>query len=901
MNIAKFIQRGFLLSLTSLLIIPAFATDYTFTGKAPAPNNQLWSEAQNWSPSDHPPGDGDTATIGAVHSGFTVVVDSSVTVDALTNISSTLQGIGVLTVNNAMDSVNSTLSVGLGIDVEGTFTVDPVPGIPTLNTTTVTTSLELKDTSVTSTAVLEMSPGSAIVSRGTFTLQNNTQLNVQSSGAQFLNVGTFQVTNGLAVVETSSSVFNNNGGTVLAANGGVLQFFGTLKTSGTFSTDTNSLITDSAATDFQDGAVITGDGITTLEGGNHTLEGTVTVSGEFQMGTNTLPILTLTGTLSVVENGTFTWLGGSLNGQGTNVTGMILVGTDGIMVINNLGGLTLRNTILTNNGTISWIDSGELSVGFNAQIQNAASFFATGDGSIEPIPSGPPGANIAVFDNSGVFIKAKGSTNSNAGTTIGIPFFDGHVEAEQGTLILAGGGSIEFFSVASTGAVRLNGGTFTVQNEEGLGGSGKIEGAQGVAGLGGPVTLSGNASFNFPVDGTLLIDGGGNFVQSGGPMFGTGFVSVKGGGQYVWNAGTINNLVISIESDSSMTIAGGSSVKPISTSFISNAGTLLWTNANDFGIISAGDNVVIDNSGHFNIVCDSQLSDVATNTHPVITNEAFGVITKTANTATTTVGCTVVNFGTIIAQSGNLEILHYIDTQGLFSQVSLQGGKVTFDTATVMHGNLEGSGAVTANQGITFTDDEVEILLITFFGNVTNDGTFILFFNGPGLATFQNSFIQTANGTLSIPIQGTNNSDFGRVVLAGFNQATLNGTIESHINNGFAAPIGLNYAILSSFQRNGSFSHTNLTKGFGLTYNAGGFNLTVTDVVPAQVVSPIIANGLLQFSFGTVSNRSYTIQTNGDLSTTNWGFYTNFTGNGSNQTITLPGNFPKVFVRVREP
>jgi hypothetical protein len=58
------------------------------------------------------------------------------------------------------------------------------------------------------------------------------------------------------------------------------------------------------------------------------------------------------------------------------------------------------------------------------------------------------------------------------------------------------------------------------------------------------------------------------------------------------------------------------------------------------------------------------------------------------------------------------------------------------------------------------------------------------------------------------------------------------------------------------------------------------------------------------FSFGvqSVSNQSYTIQRNNDLTTANWIFYTNFIGNGSLMQLVAPvSSVPQRFFRVREP
>jgi hypothetical protein len=72
--------------------------------------------------------------------------------------------------------------------------------------------------------------------------------------------------------------------------------------------------------------------------------------------------------------------------------------------------------------------------------------------------------------------------------------------------------------------------------------------------------------------------------------------------------------------------------------------------------------------------------------------------------------------------------------------------------------------------------------------------------------------------------------------------------------------------------------------------------------VPAQIVGPSLNGTNFTFSFGTVSNQSYTVQRNDDLNTTNWVFYTNLTGSGSLMQVFAPvTNTPKRFYRVRQP
>ena len=51
-----------------------------------------------------------------------------------------------------------------------------------------------------------------------------------------------------------------------------------------------------------------------------------------------------------------------------------------------------------------------------------------------------------------------------------------------------------------------------------------------------------------------------------------------------------------------------------------------------------------------------------------------------------------------------------------------------------------------------------------------------------------------------------------------------------------------------------------------------------------------------------MNNQSYTVQHDDNLATTNWVFYTNFTGNGSLLQLSAPvTNTPRRFFRVREP
>ncbi len=338
-------------------------------------------------------------------------VDSTVTVDHLTVFSSTLEGMGSLTVNTAMECQNATLAVGGGITVEGEFTVDPVPDIPVYNTTTLSCPMTINaingSGTIHSNAILQFGAAVSLENNGVFDLIGGSQLVLLStSGATFINNSLFRAAGGLARVSGGSSVFSNApSGQVAALTDATLQFQGTLADSGVFAAYANGLIIlDTARTAFHDGARFSGDGMTLLDGGSHTLDGTVVIDGHLLMGSNSIPDLTLNGTLEVDQNGNFEWLSGGLTGVGTNVTGTILIDTNGVMQINNLGGLTLQNVVLKNNGFINWVDSGVLSMGYGAQIINAGFFIAFADGELQPLTGGSPGYGVASFQNTaGIF------------------------------------------------------------------------------------------------------------------------------------------------------------------------------------------------------------------------------------------------------------------------------------------------------------------------------------------------------------------------------------------------------------------------------------------------------------------------------------------------------------------
>jgi hypothetical protein len=893
-----------LLALCCLCAESILATTYTFTEKGPAPNTDNWSEAESWSPTDGPPGKGDTAIIGSATAGYTVNVDSSVTVANLTVINSTLQGGGALTVTGNLQTQFANLLPQGAITLNGTFSVTPLA--PNAGATWFNTPITLNGSAaVYSNAALLFSAPVVFVNNGNFTLADGSQLGTAiAGGATFLNNARFYAGN--ATCTFGSSLFSNAATGIVSVNSGAtLQMQGNTANSGNF--QANGTITATAGLWATDGATFTGSGATLLLQGNHTLQGTVTVPGNLQLGSFSAgtPILTLNGTLEVPGGGNFNWLGGALTGVGSNLTGTVQVDTNGTMLINGLNTLTLKNCILTNNGTVIWTNNGTLFMGDNALIANAARFEVDADAIM-----GVLAGSSASFSNLGTFAKEYGAS-SPASTEIQVPFYGGGISGGivgvyEGNLSFEAGGSVGSWNTASGASIQVTGGNYSIAPA--------FAAFDALDGVGGIIAWRAGATLNLANRRTLIIFAG-NFNLSGGTIFGDGYIDVSGtrtSAVFNWTGGIIsltNPAAVLISSGGStgtnsvMNIAGSGIYKTIKYGGIINNGIVNWVNDDAGGGVSAGDNFVFNNYGAFNIQCDSVFNDSSLVVHPILSNQITGVITKSAFTGTTTIGFKTVNLGLVQPQSGTLELFQFDDSlPSLADALTLDNGKVTFDNPTTFHGTIRGSGQITVLHGLTL-EGTLNAGVVPVVGDLTNDGMVVVG-DAPGLMTFANNYSQTTNGTLIIPVRGTNAStmDFGQLLVDGYSEINLAGTLVVEISEGYAPPVGATFPFMSSYQRNGTFDHLILPPGFALNYTPGGATLVVTGAAPVQILSPALANGQFQFGFNTISNRSYTIQYSDDLSADIWAFLTNFSGTGSFWQLSAPP--PPVssrFYRVSEP
>ena len=854
--------------------MPASATTYTWTGDAAG--GGLWSDPQNWNPTNGVPGPGDTANIGGVH---VVNVDSAVTVANVTLESGiTLNGDGSLTVSGTLVSLASSLEPSGGVTVNGAMNIQPAASSVTVST--VGSTLTINGTcQIAANAALCFYSNASVVNNGTFTVADNGSISELTgiSGVQFINNGQF--VGGNASCEISSSLFSNApSGKVQINADAIFQFTGAFANSGILNVGADGLASIGANLALYNGASFTGSGLTSMSG-PCTLSGKVTVSGNLQMASSSL---TLNGTLEITGGGNFNWVGGTLQGQGTNVTGMIQVDDSGTMLLNQVNAMTLNNCVLTNNGYLNWTNGGTIKMGYNAQIINSEYFDIYGDGSLQPSP-GSTSASI-YNEMSGTIIKETGSTN--VPTLINVPCYGpfGLVRVQQGKLLFNAGGDIGNWTVYPANAfIELGNGNYNADPGSFAGSSAS-----------GAFSMGSQANINIPFGSSLSLNGNCAFQQAGGTIFGNGILNLGPQATFTWNGGTIaltNSSPILIPKGGTLNLSGANQGLTLLGSGVQNNGTINWVNDNSAGGVFFGDNTYIDNWGTFNMQCAANFNNSAVTVNPVLINESPGSITKSASTGTSYIGFKTLNYGPIIVQSGTLSFHVFFDTgarfpnsnAGLPASITLQGGNVAFDGSTTFYGIIQGSGdiMVQSGGGNLNLEGTLQANDLSITGNPVNDGT-VKAGDAPGLIPLSNNYTQTTNGTLIIPIRGTNiaNMDFGRIT--GWGSAVLAGTLVAQITEGYAPPVGAAFPFLANFGgRSGTFNNVVLPPGMTINYTSGGATLVVTGAVPVQMISPLVTNGQFQFGFNTISNRSYTVQSCDNLATGTWTFLTNFIANGA--------------------
>jgi uncharacterized repeat protein (TIGR01451 family) len=662
---------------------------------------------------------------------------------------------------------------------------------------------------------------------GTFDDQNTVDSQifwVTNPPVNFNNAGVVKKTAGpSATLRFANGALINNTGSVNA-------MVGTIAVRG--GTSTGSFIATAPS------AVVFDSGTHTMNGGNVSGNGVQVAGG------------TINGTNFHIPNGaTLTWSSGTMTGSALSDV------TSNSGTVDITGAVSLNNRTFSNSGLVRFISSGgNLNLGAGAAfINNGSGIFDARNATDTRIfwVTNPPVA----FNNAGTFRK----TTTGAGRTIfdGVTLNNtGTVESQIGTVEVEGGASTGAFTTTGSGLIAFTTGTHTLNAGTTLNGPGlRLTGA----------TLTGTG---------VNIMNGATLTWTAGTMSGASqTTTINSGGTIVFNGtGTLNQRTLA--NNGTFIFAGG-------TSFNLGAGAIFNNNAS--GLFDD------QNTGNDAIVW-------ATNPPTSFNNAGTFRKSATAGTTTTLNGVVFNNTGVVDAQAGTIRI-GAGTSSGNFNTAA--GAFIAFFTGThtLNAGNtftgagtiqLAG-GALTAPGGV-FANGGTLAGTGTITGNVTNNAIIAPGLS-PGLITINGNYAQNATGSLNIELGGAGaGSGYDKLTVNG--AATLSGTLNVALINSFTPTGGQTFQPLSFTSRTGDFTTKNLPTfspggSFTSSYTATALVLTAVvtnaDLTLAQSAPPTVAQG---------SNAVFTINIgNGpSLNATNVVVTNNFSGGAFVSAVPSSGS-----------
>jgi hypothetical protein len=751
--------------------------------------------------------------------------------DNITGGTLTTSGGGTIVQNASTSSTLTTLTNS------GTFSLLNNSTVNLTGTITNTGTFQLN--SAGSLTTLFVPTGATLSGTGTVTMSNNSQNQVDGNGGatltnqstiqgvgmvgphfNFINNGTVNanVSGAALILGPGSAATYTNTATMEATNGGILQLNlqGITNTGGTIkAVGTNSQV------QFTGGADSIAGGTLTTSGGGTMVQNAST--------TSTLSTLTNSGTFSLLNNATVN-LSGTITNTGTfslKSTGSLttlfvpsaatLTGTGTVTLSNNSqnqvdgnGGATLTNqsTIqgvgmigphfnLTNKGTINANVSGAtliLGPGSAATYTNASTMEATNGGILQ--------LSLQGISNTGGTIKAVG-TNSQ------VQFAGGGDNITGGTLTTSGGGTIVQTGGTATLTGLTNSGTFSILNGNSINLSGTITntGTFQVNSSGGLTELFVPSAATLAGKGTVVLNNNpSSAIDGNGGATLTNQSTIQGGGTIGPHFTFNNKGTISVPASNTLNINGpfvNFSGTTLKGGKYQVTGTLQFTGAN---IVTNAANLTL--TGASAQIIDQNGANGLAN---FAANGATGIFALGGNrTFTTSAGFR--NSGTVTIPAGNSLSISKSYTQS--------AGTTTVD------GTLKARGLINIQAGNVFGTE-------TFAGSVDSSGIIT-----PGDSSTQTgslaitgTYTQTSTGSLNISIGGNiAGSQFGQLNVT--KAATLDGTLNLTLINGFVPNIGETFDILNASSVSGTFATINTlcinsNEQFSITYGSSGVFLAV--------------------------------------------------------------------------
>jgi len=409
--------------------------------------------------------------------------------------------------------------------------------------------------------------------------------NFDLNGTVMTNYGTFTWSNGRIRVGSSSTIYNyglwdaQNDQIMADDFGGVAAFenYGTFRKSGGASEFNNATIfgggvafnqlggvldvqnsTNGLQLQFQGGGSLLGGFVTTntqgllnLSAGNFNLNGLVTDTNTWLTSAN------LAGTN--VVHGALTWAGGNWDSATVTIaTNSTVIGNAGFGV-----NLDMSSTIVTNNGTFTWM-SGHFRTGNGTAVYNYGLWNALDDESY-----GNDFGNGSTIYNYGTFRKSGGNWNNGTGND---------------TII---GGGVVFDQLA---------GVIDVQN----GTNGLVLSFQGGGNFTGGYNTTNTNGFTYFSAGNFTVNGmvtAPNTIENAGSLVGTNVVH----GALTWAGGNWDSATVTIATNSTVIGNAGFGVNlDMSSTIVTNNGTFTWTS----GHFRTGNGTAVYNYGLWNALDD---------------------------------------------------------------------------------------------------------------------------------------------------------------------------------------------------------------------------------------------------------------------------------------------------------
>ena len=565
--------------------------------------------------------------------------------------------------------------------------------------------------------------------------------------------------------------------------------------------------------------------------------GTIQLATDAAVSNMDLSSGTLSGSGTLEVTNVMNWTGGTLTGSGVT---LIPLGAE--LNIAGDNGKELSGHTINNAGTATWTNSAHIRAYGGAvwtnqltgvlEIQNDQMIHTGGSG------------NGLRLDNAGIVRKTGGTgtttfsevrfnnygvLNLQSGSlTHASALFNnyGTVQVQAGVLALQSGGSSSGTMVTGLGAmVDFTGGSFT-----NLAGA-SFEGA-GFARVSGATVL---------IEATVPA---GNITLASGTLDGSGTLVVTN--VMNWTGGTLTGSGVTLISLGAELNIAGDNGKELLGHTINNAGTATWTNSAH--IRAYGGAVWTNQASGVLEMQNNQMIHTGGSGNGLRLDNA-GIVRKTGGTGTTTFSeVQITNTGTFELRSGLVSLDQaYVQTAG---STILRGGNLTVPKGVnIQTGILSGQGTLTGDvkvSGQLNPGDPTGTLRIV--GNCT----------------------LTTSSSLNVELGGPNpGTQHDQLQVTGL--ASLNGTLNARLENGYLPGFNSRFQVLAHGSRVGTFATFNsdlLSAGNFLNpeYTATGIDFITLEATPDFVAGSLRrTQGQFGFQLTGIAGQTYIIEANIDL------------------------------------